>query len=166
MNLNTTISLLLAVILVTSCANQNVADVPATENVKTANTFDANAVAVAMCDCMENALQDNKTNSKANTPTIAVLQKQCEKRGIVAFGDFKNDPTKVSEVNALINKNCGNLAAANNSPLQHQARAATTKTTQQKTQQQMIDFKGDKSEKPLKQPRKPKNTPKLEIEIE
>ncbi|MFK7932898.1 MAG: hypothetical protein AB8G22_05270 [Saprospiraceae bacterium] len=166
MNFNKIAYLLIFVFFAASCANKNVSDAAQTSETaqSVANTFSADAVATAMCECMEKLVKE--TAEDKNT-TMASLQKRCEKQGAVEFGNFKNDATKVADVNRMINENCSHLAAANTSPLQSQVQSAKGKTTTQKTKQQMADFKEGKTKKT--EPKRKKSTgdkPKLEVEIE
>lgn len=170
MNFNSLIVFSFTIFLLASCANKNVSDVPQSNETAqaVANTFSADAVALAMCECMESAMKEaTDRKDKMDAATMARMQKSCEKQGVVAFGNFKNDATKVAAVNAMIDENCGHLAASNPMPLQGQVQPAKGTSKQQQTKNQMADFKDQKNNKP--EPKRKKNNgkkPKLEIEIE
>jgi len=166
MNFNKIFSLLAMIFFVASCANKNVTETTQASEIPqaVANTFDAAAVADSMCECMENAMKDI---AEKDATTMASLQKRCEKQGLVAFGNFKSDATKVAAVNAMIEQNCSHLAAANTLPLQSQVQSAKGQSAQQKAKAQMSDFKNQAANKP--EPKRSKKTgtkPKLEMEIE
>lgn len=152
-------------ISITSCANKNVNETQnITQEVNMANEFNANTVADAMCECMETAMSQQNDKKAANALTVA--QKNCEKQGIIKFGDFKNDAAKVAEVNAMIDKNCGHLALSNAMPLQGQVQPAKGESAKSQTEKEMTLYKKTNTTGKTNPKRKKTKTPKIEEEIE
>ncbi|MEL7020049.1 MAG: hypothetical protein AAGK47_00440 [Bacteroidota bacterium] len=155
MNIVKSAIVLLAITSMTACANKNVPDsTTITENAPTAVAatpadFDAENVATAMCNCMEDAIKTQKTKKVTiNEGAMASMQKRCEKQGLESFGNFKGDKEKVVAVNQKITEICAHLSASVDMQLQHRVMPTKDNIKMIDTQKQMLKYKENSPSKP------------------
>lgn len=158
-------------IFLVSCANKNVVEqnLVDTEEV----SFNAMGVASDVCACLENfrATKEAAKGKKAKGMTAMELtnqQKECEKQAVAKYGSYKEDGLKVAKVNALLQKECGNIAVVEQEAITPQQEVNKVKQNSTKTQVDMSLYKKDnaKNKKEPKRSAPKKNIPTLDVKIE